>query len=151
MPSSLAAGPTLRTRLKSRVVSGLVGYASPEFMLDLSYPTAPGAVGDWVWVAPRACKLVRVDMVNEIAGAGASKIFVRKHVAGQTAAANAGTSGTVIVEMVTNGLAADAAVRVPVLNPQLTVANATMAAGDKISLVTPATWAGLVTLYLVWL
>jgi hypothetical protein len=151
MPSSLSAGPTLRTRLKSRVVSGLVGYASPELVLDLSYPTAPGAIGGWVWTAPRACKLVRVDQVNSILGAGGSKIFVRKHVAGQSAAPAAATSGTAIVDMITNGLAADATINVSVLNPQLTVANTTMATNDKLALITPATWAGLVSLYVVWL
>jgi len=151
MPSSLAAGPNLRTRLKSRLVSGLVGYASPEFPIILDHPVAPGATGYWAYTAPRACKLVRVDQVNEIVGAGGTKIFLRKHVAGQTAAPNAATSGTAIVEMITNGLAADATIRVPVANPQLTVANTTLATGDKVAFLPPATWAGLVTLYLVWL
>lgn len=151
MPSSLTAGPALRARLKSRLVSGLVGYASPEFPIVLDHPTAPGAVGSWAYPVARACKLVRVDQVNEIAGAGASKIFLRRHVAGQTAAANAATSGTVITEIITNGLAADAAVRVPVLNAPFVAANATFAAGDKLALITPLTWAGNITLYLVWL
>jgi len=150
MPSSLSAGPNLRTRLKSRLDKNLIGYASPEHILDLSHPVAPGGAY-WAWVAPRACKLVRVDQVNAIAGAGASKVFLRKHLAAQTAAPNAATSGTAIVDLVTNGLAADATVQVPVLNVAVVAANATFAAGDKLALFAPATWAGLVVLYLVWL
>ena len=153
MPSSLAAGPAVRTRLKSRLVSGLIGYGSPEFPVEIKKQVAPGATGEFHFVAPRACKLVRIDQVNAIAGAGASKVNLRKHVAGQTAAPNAAVSGANIVELTAAGLPADTAANTPVLNTAVVTTGgaSTFAAGDKLAAVYPATWAGLITCYFVWL
>ena len=148
--SNLSAGPILRGRQRSRISPSVVGFSSPERMIDIIFTAAPGAVGAFVFVAPRACKITRVDYVADVNGAGASKVFLRKHVAGQTAAANAATSGSNIVDVVPSGIAADSTVRVPT-NPALTAANTTMAAGDKLALVTPATWVGSIMIYWVML
>ena len=153
MPSSLGGGPAVRTRLKSRLVSGLVGYGSPEFPVEIKKQVAPGATGEFQFVAPRACRLVRIDHINSIAGAGSSKVNLRKHLANQTAAPNAAVSGTNIVELTASGLAADATVNVSQLNTAVvtTAGYTTFAAGDKLAAVYPATWAGLITCYFVWL
>lgn len=142
-----------RQRLFSRINAALVGWASPEFTIPASYSTAPGAVGRFLFVAPAPCKLVRVDSVADVNGAGASVIALRKHVAGQTAAANAAVSSTNIVALVASDIPADSTVRVPVLaRPLVTTAGyTTFAAGDKLAIVTPATWVGNVTCYLIWL
>lgn len=141
----------LSLRLKSRLNAALIARATPEFPVIASYSTAPGAVGRFLFTAPKPCKLVRVDYVADVNGAGASVIALRKHVAGQTAAANAAVSGANIVALVTGDIPADSTVRVPVLNLGLVAANQVFAAGAKLSIITPATWVGNVTCYFVWL
>src|SRR5215207_5276632 len=100
--SSLSQGPALRLRHKSRLDPDLIGYGSPELIMGRHVsPAAPGAVGQFLFVAPRACRITRIDYVADVNGAGASKVFLRNHAAGQTAAANAATSTTVITDVVT--------------------------------------------------
>ena len=147
--SNLAAGPITKGRTRSRLSNSIVGFATPETIVPFTPSAAPGAVGTWVFPAPRACKLVRISYVADVNGAGASKVFVRKHVAGQTAAASAATSGSNIVDVVSGGIAADSTVRAPV--QVTTLQNNTLAAGDKLAVVTPATWLGSLLLYVVWL
>lgn len=150
--SQLSKGPIVVQRAKSLIETDKdgIGPLSPDFVLPFSFSTAPGAVGAFVFVAPRRCRVVGIRYVADVNGAGSSKIYLRKHVSGQTAAANAATSGAVIVDMVTGGIAADSTVRVPTTPTVLgTVAN--MAAGDKLALVTPATWVGSITLLLAWI
>lgn len=143
----------LRLRLKSYLANGKIFPAEPLFLLGASYSTAPGAVGRFLFVAPRPCKVVRVDYVADVNGAGASVISLRKHVAGQTAAANAAVSSTNIVDLISGGIPADSTVRVPVANIALvtTTGYVNLAAGDKLALVTPATWVGAVTTWLAWI
>lgn len=148
--SNLSAGPIIRGRNRSRIDPTVVGFQSPERIITLAYGAAPGAVGVFAFTAPRACKLTRIDYVADVNGAGASKIFVRKHVAGQVAAANAAVSGANIVDLVTGGIAADSTVRVPT-TPALVAASTTMAAGDKLAVVFPATWVGAISLWVVLL
>lgn len=147
--SQLSKGPIVKQRAKSLFEGGELGPLSPDFVVQVTYPSAPGAVGQFIFTAPRACRVVGVRYVADVNGAGASKIFLRKHVAGQTAAANAATSGSDIVDLVTGGIAADSTVRVPT-SPAVAAANADLAAGDKLAIVTPATWVGAVTLLLAW-
>ena len=68
-----------------------------------------------------------------------------------TAAANAATSGTNIVSLVTAPIPADSTVRTPVMNVSLIAANTVFTAGAKLAIITPATWAGCITLYMIWL
>lgn len=147
MPEQIFRG----LRLFSRIDNVTQGRATPEFPVVASYSTAPGAVGRFLFTAPRLCKLVRVDYVADVNGAGASVIALRKHVSGQTAAANAAVSSTNIVALVTNDIPADSTVRTPVFNLGLVKANQKFARGDKLAIVTPATWVGNVTAYFVWL
>jgi hypothetical protein len=149
--SSLSQGQILKLRHKSKLTSAEpVGRAEPLFVMGrLCSGTAPGAAGAFVFVAPGACRIARIDYVADTNGAGSSKIYVRKHVSGQTAAANAATSGTDIVDVVSGGIAADSTVRVPT-NPTIDTANDDMVAGDKLAIVTPATWVGCATVYGVW-
>lgn len=141
----------LRLRLKSLLSSNRIYPVSPEFRVPDSYGTAPGAVGKFLFVAPRACKLTRVDYVADVNGAAASVIALRKHVSGQTAAANAATSGTNIVQLVTGDIPADSAVRVPVQNRPLVTANQLFATGDKLAVVYPITWVGTIACYFAWI
>jgi hypothetical protein len=141
---------SFRGRIRSRLINGGFGYASPEWPIMASY-TVAFAGGRFLLTAPRACKLVRVDYVADINGAGSSVIALNKHVTGQTAAANAALSGTNIVRLVTGDIPADSTVRVPVLKLPLVAANQSFATGAKLAIVTPATWAGCVTCYFVWL
>lgn len=147
--SQLSKGPVVLQRARSLYEKKL-GPLSPDFTVQVSYPTAPGAIGQFVFVAPRPCRVVGLRYVADVNGAGASKVFLRKHVAGQTAAANAATSGANIVDLVTGGIAADSTVRA-VTSPAVVSANANMAAGDKLAIVTPATWVGAVTILLAYL
>lgn len=148
--ANLSLGPILKTRAKSTVAAGLIGNMDPVFKMgQWSSPVAPGALGQFIFVAPRACRIVRIDYVADTNGAASSKIFLRNHAAGQSAAANAATSGTAIVDVVTGGIAADSTVRVPT-SPAVVTAARDMAALAKLALVTPATWIGVVTVYGVW-
>jgi hypothetical protein len=144
----------LRLRIKSILSNGKIYPITPEFHLRDANSAAPGVAGKFLFVAPRPCKLVRIDYVADTAGAGASVIALRKHVAGQTAAANAATSGTNIVQLVTGDIPADATVRVPVTWPStgktFVTANQLFATGDKMAMVTPATWIGTLTIWLAW-
>lgn len=133
---------------ESVIVKGRGGYDEPSVLLPIVFAAAPGAVGTFVFVAPRACRIIYGNEVHDVAGAGASVVSLRKHVAGQTAAANAATSGTDIVTVATD-IAADATVRVP-QTLTITASNASLAAGDKLAVVTPATWKGSLTLWLVY-
>jgi hypothetical protein len=141
----------LKLRLKSILTNGKIYPISPEWMIRQTNAVAFTG-GTFPFTAPRPCKLVRVDYVADVNGAGASVIALNKHVAGQTAAANAALSGTNIVRLVTNDIPADSTVRVPVLNrPLVTTAGVTVfAAGDKLAMVTPATWVGTVTCWFAW-
>ena len=147
--SQLSKGPIVKQRAKSLFETDQVGVMSPDFTVPVIYEAAPGAVGRFVFVAPRACRIVGLRYVADINGAGSSKVYLRKHVAGQTAAANAATSGSNIVDVVSGGIAADSTVRA-VTSPAVDAANADLAAGDKLSVVTPATWLGTVTMLLAW-
>lgn len=151
MASSLASGNIVRTRAKGRI-GNRVGAMIPEFLVPYnSNGAAPGAVGQFIFIAPRACRVVAIREVHNTAGAGASVVSLRKHAAGQSAAANAAVSGTDIQDVVTGGIAADAAVRVPQSPTVVTAASANvLAAGAKLSLVTPATWVGHLDIFLVW-
>lgn len=148
--SSLTSGQTLRTRAKSRVSSGKVGYVTPDVLVQYhSNGAAPGAVGQFIFTAPAKCRIVAMREVHDVAGAAASKIFLRKHVSGQVAAANAAVSGSNIVDLVTGGIAADSTARAP-QTPTVLSTVASLNAGDKLSLVTPITWVGAIDLYLHW-
>ena len=146
--SQLAKGPIVKQRAKS-VVDASIGQVAPDHVVHCLHSSAPGAAGKFVFVAPRGCRVVGIQYVADTNGAGSSKIYVRKHVAGQTAAANAATSGSNIVDLVSGGIAADSTVRAPT-SPTVVEADASLAAGDKLALVTPATWIGYVGIYLVW-
>jgi hypothetical protein len=148
--SQLSKGPIVVQRAKSLFETSKLGPLSPDFTIEASYSAAPGAVGRFLFVAPRPCRVVGVRYVSDVNGAADSKVFLRKHVAGQTAAANATTSGANIVDLVTSGIAADSTARA-VTSPAVVSANATMAAGDKLAIVTPATWVGAVTILMAWL
>src|SRR5690606_21676711 len=87
--SQLSKGPIVVQRAKSFFEAGRVGPMSPDFVVQVSFAAAPGAAGTFVFTAPRACRVVGLRYVANTNGAGSSKIYLRKHVAGQTAAANA--------------------------------------------------------------
>ena len=63
---------------------------------------------------------------------------------------HAATSGSDIVDLVSGGIAADSTVRA-VTTPTIVSADASLAAGDKLAIVTPATWKGSVTILMSWL
>ena len=147
---SLSQGQTLNLRNKSVIGNGKVGRLDAGFIMGRhASPTAPGAVGQWLFTADKPCKIVRITYVADTNGAASSKIYLRKHVAGQVAAANAATSGSNIVDVVSGGIAADSTVRAPT-TPTIDTANDDLVAGDKLALVTPATWVGNVTVYGIW-
>lgn len=148
--SQLSKGPIVVQRAKSLFEQTKLGPLSPDFVVQKTFDAAPGAVGTFCFVAPRACRVVGLRYVADINGAGSSKVYLRKHVAGQTAAANAATSGSDIVDLVSGGIAADSTVRA-VTTPTVVSANASLAAGDKLAIVTPATWKGSVTILMSWL
>lgn len=148
--SILSKGPIVVQRAKSLFETTKLGPLSPDFNVQANYSTAPGAVGGFIFVAPRACRVVGLRYVSDVNGAGSSKVYLRKHVAGQTAAANAATSGANIVDLVSGGIAADSTARA-VTSPAVVSANANLAAGDKLAIVTPATWVGSVTVLMAWL
>lgn len=151
MASSQSSGNLVRIRARGKIGTR-VGAIIPEFFVPYnSNGAAPGAVGQFIFVAPRACRVVAIREVHDVAGAGASKVFLRKHVAGQTAAANAAVATTNIQDVVTSGIAADSTARAPQSPTVVTAASANvMAAGAKLALVTPATWVGHLDLFLVW-
>jgi hypothetical protein len=126
--------------------------STPEIPVVATYAAAPGTGGAFIFTAPRACKVVRVDYVADTNGAGSSKVYLRKHVAGQTAAANAAVSSTNIVDLVSGGIAADSTVRVPT-NPTLVTTSGytTLAEGAKLALVPPANWIGCVVVWIAML
>jgi hypothetical protein len=147
--SSMSQGQALRLRSKSRLVSNRIGHVTPEFLVAYRSVAAPGAVGIRLFTAPSRCRVVAVDESHTTAGAGASVIDVRKHLEAHDAAPSAALSGANITAVAV--IAADADVNVT-QDGDLTVANATLEAGDKLMLVTPATLAGvLVQVWLVWL
>jgi len=129
-----------------------VGAIIPEFVVSYhSNAAAPGAASQWLFSAPRACRIVAIRETHSTAGAGASVLNLRKHAAGQTGAPSAAVSGTAVQELVTGGVAADGSANVPRAATVVTAAGANQLAKDaKIALVTPATWIGMVELYLVW-
>jgi hypothetical protein len=154
--SNLSSGNTLRTRGKSRVASGKVGYISADERISYNSNGAAG-VATFVFVAPAKCRVVAIRENHSTVGAGSSKVFVRKHVAGQVAAPGASTSGANIVDLVNTGIAADSAVNVPQTPAIVTttagtpaVAYAQMSAGDKLAVFPPGAWIGMVDIYVIW-
>jgi hypothetical protein len=150
--SNLSAGNTLRTRGKSRVASGKVGYISADERIPYSSGGIAGvSTGQLLFVARSKCRVVGITECHSTVGAGSSKVFVRKHVAGQTAAPNAAVSGSNIVDLVTGGIAADSAVNVPQnATVVTTAASVQMNAGDKLVIIPPGTWIGMVDVYVIW-
>ena len=147
--SSLSQGQTLRVRAKSLFGSNRVGAIKADFPIFHRSVAAPGAVGARIFTAPARCRVVAVKEAHTTAGAGSSVIYLRKHLAAHTAAPDAAVSGANIVNVAT--IPADATVNVT-QNGTIVTADATLAAGDKLMLVTPATLAGLlVEVWLVWL
>lgn len=147
--SQLAKGPIVKQRAKSLFETDQVGQLAPDFMVTASYAAAPGTGGAFIFTAPRACRIVGIRYVADTNGAGSSKVYLRHHVAGQTAAANAATSGSNIVNVVSGGIAADSTVRVPT-SPAVVAGTENMEAGAKLALVAPANWIGCVNVLLVW-
>jgi hypothetical protein len=154
--SNLSSGNTLRVRAKSRAASGKVGYISADERLTYNSNGAAG-VTSWLFVAPAKCRVVSVRELHSTPGAGASKVFIRKHKAAQTAAPTAAVSGTNIVDLVTGGVAADSASNVSQISTVVTttgdtpaVAYAQMNAGDKLAVVCPGAWIGVVDVYVIW-
>lgn len=147
--SQLSKGPIVVQRAKSLFERDSIGPMSPDFTVQASYAAAPGTGGAFIFIAPRACRVVGLRYVADTNGAGSSKVYLRRHKAGQTAAANAATSGANIVDVVTGGIAADSTARA-VTSPAVNADNADLAAGDKLALVPPANWIGAVTVLLAW-
>lgn len=148
--SSLTQGQTLKLRAKSGLINGLVGRVTPEFIVAYRSVAAPGAVGVRLFTAKKACKVVMIDETHTTAGAGASVVTIHKHLAAHVAAPSAALSGANIVLVAS--IPADATVNVEQEVTLSTVAGVTsMAAGDKLMAVFPATIAGvLLQVYVVW-
>lgn len=140
--SSLTDGPVVKQRLKSRIDPSRFGAASPEGVISYRSVAAPGAVGIRLWVAECRCKLVEGIEVHTTAGAGSSKIYLRKHLAAHVAAPDAATATTNIVDLISGGAPADSTVNVA-QDLTLVAADCTFEEGDKLMLVTPATLAGV--------
>ena len=145
--STLSQGQTLRLRAKSRAASGKVGYINPDELLDYRQ-VAAAAQSVRLFVAPAPCKVVAVSEVHTTAGAGASTIDLRKHLAAHTAAPDAALATTNITTVAQ--AAADGTANVG-RTGTLTAANTSLATGDKLMLVIPATVAGiLVQVWVQW-
>jgi hypothetical protein len=139
----------LRLRIKSILNNGKIYPVSPEWTIrQTNIATFTG--GTFPFVAPRPCKLTRVDYVADVNGAGSSVVSLNKHLSGQTLAASTVSNGTTVLQLVTNNIPADSTVRTPVLNRPLVTANTVFATGDKLAMITPATWLGTVTCWFTW-
>jgi hypothetical protein len=141
----------LKLRAKSGILKGRIARVSPEFAIEFRSVADPGAVGIRLFVAPAPCRIVSGIEVHTTAGAGSSKVYLRRHLAAHVAAPNAAVSTTNIVDLVTGGVPADSTVNIPQAITFLAAAEMGLATGDKLMLVVPATYAGcLVQLYAIW-
>lgn len=149
--SSLGQGQTLRQRARSLFGNNRVGAIKADFPVQYRSVAAPGAVGARLFTAPAPCRVVAIREVHTTAGAGASVISVRKHLAAHVAAPDAALATTNITSVAE--VPADATVNVQQSGTLSTVSGVTsLATGDKLMAVTPATLAGvLLDVWLVWL
>lgn len=148
--SSLSQGQTLRLRAKSGLINGLVGRVTPELLVAYRSVSAPGAVGVRLFTAKKPCRVVMIDMTHTTSGAGASVVAIHKHLAAHVAAPSAALATTNIV--LVSSIPADATVNVEQEATLSTVDGVlSLATGDKLMAVFPATIAGiLLQVYVVW-
>lgn len=138
----------LRLRQKSMLDRSKIYPSTPEIPVVFSNAAAPGTGGLFVFIAPRSCKVVKVDYVADTNGAGSSKVYIRKHGAAVAGAANAAVT-TGIVDLISGGIAADSTVRIPTHPTLVTTAGyTTLAEGDKLALIPPASWIGCVVVWI---
>ena len=137
--SNLSQGPIVRQRGKGYVGTA-PGILAPEVLIPFASVAAPGVVGVRLFVAPKRCKVVRIDETHTTVGAGSSKISIRKHLAAHVAAPDAALATTNITSVAEISADATANTR---QSATLVAANTSLAAGDKLMAVFPATVAGV--------
>jgi hypothetical protein len=99
---SLTQGVALRQRMKSRILSGRIGGATPEQHLFFSFHVAAGAVpGTVVWVNPSDISGLKiVDVRERHTTPGATPIKLRVHAKGVVALPTAAVSGSTIYDLI---------------------------------------------------
>jgi hypothetical protein len=130
---SLTQGAALRQRMKSRIMSGRIGGATPEEVLNFNLVPVAGAVDTILWVNPSDISAFKiVDVRERHVTPGTLPITLRLHTKGTVAAPGAAVAGSTIFDLVS----------IPTTTAANTWARLTKVGGVAGTITTPAVPAG---------
>lgn len=141
----IAAAAALSAATTGSVLIGEeVNYGGGGETFEVPVDLLAASVDQWAFVAQRACKLVGVKEIHSVVGGASAAVRPRKITAAATDAPGAVASATVL-ELTTANIDLTAAINVT-QTPTLTatIADRSLAAGDKVGLDFSGTLTGLV-------